>query len=310
MLTITLPDASIRTFENPISVADVAADIGAGLAKATIAGLVDGIQVDAAYVIAHDVVLEIITDRSEAGLAIIRHSTAHLMAMAVKELFPSAQVTIGPVIEDGFYYDFAYERAFTPSDLEAIEQRMSELVVQDYPIIREEWDRDEAAIFFRKIGEEYKAEIIASIPTSEAISLYRQGNFVDLCRGPHVPSTARLPVFKLLKVAGAYWRGDHNNAMLQRIYGTAWNHKKELKGYVNRLAEAEKRDHRKIGKKLDLYHMQEEAPGAIFWHPKGWSIYQTIEQYMRTKQIENGYQEIKTPQLVIVSTLTPQEVIT
>ena len=298
MLTITLPDASIRTFENPISVADVAADIGAGLAKATIAGLVDGIQVDAAYVIAHDVVLEIITDRSEAGLAIIRHSTAHLMAMAVKELFPSAQVTIGPVIEDGFYYDFAYERAFTPSDLEAIEQRMSELVVQDYPIIREEWDRDEAAIFFRKIGEEYKAEIIASIPTSEAISLYRQGNFVDLCRGPHVPSTARLPVFKLLKVAGAYWRGDHNNAMLQRIYGTAWNHKKELKGYVNRLAEAEKRDHRKIGKKLDLYHMQEEAPGAIFWHPKGWSIYQTIEQYMRTKQIENGYQEIKTPQLV------------
>ena len=298
MPTITLPDASIRTFENPISVADVAADIGAGLAKATIAGLVDGIQVDAAYVIAHDVVLEIITDRSEAGLAIIRHSTAHLMAMAVKELFPSAQVTIGPVIEDGFYYDFAYERAFTPSDLEAIEQRMSELVVQDYPIIREEWDRDEAAIFFRKIGEEYKAEIIASIPTSEAISLYRQGNFVDLCRGPHVPSTARLPVFKLLKVAGAYWRGDHNNAMLQRIYGTAWNHKKELKAYVNRLAEAEKRDHRKIGKKLDLYHMQEEAPGAIFWHPKGWSIYQTIEQYMRTKQIENGYQEIKTPQLV------------
>ena len=298
MPIITLPDASQRTFPDPVSILDIAADIGPGLAKAAIAGVVDGVEVDAAHLIVDDASVAIITERSDPGLFIIRHSTAHLMAMAVKELFPSAQVTIGPVIEDGFYYDFAYQRPFTPSDLEAIETRMGELVVQNHQISREEWDRDEAATFFRSIGEEYKAEIIASIPTSERISLYRQGAFVDLCRGPHVPSTSRLAVFKLIKVAGAYWRGDHTKAMLQRIYGTAWNSKKELKSYLNRLAEAEKRDHRRIGKKLDLYHMQEEAPGSIFWHPKGWSIYQVIEQYMRGKQIEQGYQEIKTPQLV------------
>ncbi len=298
MPIITLPDASQRTFPDPVSILDIATDIGPGLAKAAIAGVVDGVEVDAAHLIVDDASVAIITERSAPGLFIIRHSTAHLMAMAVKELFPSAQVTIGPVIEDGFYYDFAYQRPFTPSDLEAIETRMGELVVQNHQISREEWDRDEAATFFRSIGEEYKAEIIASIPTSERISLYRQGDFVDLCRGPHVPSTSRLAVFKLIKVAGAYWRGDHTKAMLQRIYGTAWNSKKELKSYLNRLAEAEKRDHRRIGKKLDLYHMQEEAPGSIFWHPKGWSIYQVIEQYMRSKQIEQGYQEIKTPQLV------------
>ena len=298
MPIITLPDASQRTFLDPVSILDIAADIGPGLAKAAIAGEVDGVEVDAAHLIVDDASVAIITERSDPGLFIIRHSTAHLMAMAVKELFPSAQVTIGPVIEDGFYYDFAYQRPFTPSDLEAIETRMGELVAQNHLISREEWDRDEAATFFRSIGEEYKAEIIASIPTSERISLYRQGDFVDLCRGPHVPSTSRLAVFKLIKVAGAYWRGDHTKAMLQRIYGTAWNSKKELKSYLNRLAEAEKRDHRRIGKKLDLYHMQEEAPGSIFWHPKGWSIYQVIEQYMRSKQIEQGYQEIKTPQLV------------
>ena len=298
MPIITLPDASQRTFPDPVSILDIAADIGPGLAKAAIAGVVDGVEVDAAHLIVDDASVAIITERSDPGLFIIRHSTAHLMAMAVKELFPSAQVTIGPVIEDGFYYDFAYQRPFTPSDLEAIETRMGELVVQNHQISREEWDRDEAATFFRSIGEEYKAEIIARIPTSERISLYRQGAFVDLCRGPHVPSTSRLAVFKLIKVAGAYWRGDHTKAMLQRIYGTAWNSKKELKSYLNRLAEAEKRDHRRIGKKLDLYHMQEEAPGSIFWHPKGWSIYQVIEQYMRGKQIEQGYQEIKTPQLV------------
>ncbi len=298
MPIITLPDASQRTFPDPVSILDIAADIGPGLAKAAIAGVVDGVEVDAAHLIVDDASVAIITERSDPGLFIIRHSTAHLMAMAVKELFPSAQVTIGPVIEDGFYYDFAYQRPFTPSDLEAIETRMGELVAQNHLISREEWDRDEAATFFRSIGEEYKAEIIASIPTSERISLYRQGDFVDLCRGPHVPSTSRLAVFKLIKVAGAYWRGDHTKAMLQRIYGTAWNSKKELKSYLNRLAEAEKRDHRRIGKKLDLYHMQEEAPGSIFWHPKGWSIYQVIEQYMRSKQIEQGYQEIKTPQLV------------
>ena len=298
MPIITLPDASQRTFPDPVSILDIAADIGPGLAKAAIAGVVDGVEVDAAHLIVDDASVAIITERSDPGLFIIRHSTAHLMAMAVKELFPSAQVTIGPVIEDGFYYDFAYQRPFTPSDLEAIETRMGELVAQNHLISREEWDRDEAATFFRSIGEEYKAEIIASSPTSERISLYRQGDFVDLCRGPHVPSTSRLAVFKLIKVAGAYWRGDHTKAMLQRIYGTAWNSKKELKSYLNRLAEAEKRDHRRIGKKLDLYHMQEEAPGSIFWHPKGWSIYQVIEQYMRSKQIEQGYQEIKTPQLV------------
>jgi len=298
MPAITLPDGSKRIFENPISVADVAADIGAGLAKATLAGVVNGEVVDASCVITEDATLSIVTDRSDEALDIIRHSSAHLLAMAVKQLFPSAQVTIGPVIDDGFYYDFAFERAFTPEDLEVIEARMAELVAADHSIAREEWDRDEAVAFFKGIGEEYKAEIIASIPAGEPIGLYRQGDFIDLCRGPHVPSTAKLPAFKLTKVAGAYWRGDSNNEMLQRIYGTAWANKKELKAYITRLAEAEKRDHRKINKKLDLYHMQEEAPGSIFWHQKGWSIYKTIEAFMRDKQIEQGYQEIKTPQVV------------
>tara|TARA_B110000483_G_scaffold88692_1_gene109355 strand:+ start:1789 stop:3717 length:1929 start_codon:yes stop_codon:yes gene_type:complete len=298
MPAITLPDGSKRIFENPISVVDVAADIGAGLAKATLAGVVNGEVVDASCVITEDATLSIVTDRSDEALDIIRHSSAHLLAMAVKQLFPSAQVTIGPVIDDGFYYDFAFERAFTPEDLEVIEARMAELVAADHSIAREEWDRDEAVAFFKGIGEEYKAEIIASIPAGEPIGLYRQGDFIDLCRGPHVPSTAKLPAFKLTKVAGAYWRGDSNNEMLQRIYGTAWANKKELKAYINRLAEAEKRDHRKINKKLDLYHMQEEAPGSIFWHQKGWSIYKTIEAFMRDKQIEQGYQEIKTPQVV------------
>jgi len=298
MPVITLPDGSQRNFNSDISVLDVAADIGPGLAKATLAGVVDGTLVDASYKMTRDANLSIVTDRSEEALEIIRHSSAHLLAMAVKQLFPSAQVTIGPVIEDGFYYDFSFERAFTPEDLEAIEKRMQELAKQDYAIAREQWDRDEAVAFFKDIGEAYKAEIIASIPADEPIGLYRQGDFVDLCRGPHVPSTGKLSAFKLTKVAGAYWRGDSNNEMLQRIYGTAWTNKKDLKAYINRLAEAEKRDHRKIGKKLDLFHIQEEAPGSVFWHQKGWSIYSTIEQFMRTKQREHGYQEIKTPQIV------------
>ena len=298
MPVITLPDGSKRNFDTPVSVMNIASDIGPGLAKATIAGLVNGLEVDSDHIIAEDSELSILTDRSDEGLFIIRHSTAHLMAMAVKELFPSAQVTIGPVIEDGFYYDFSFERAFTPEDLETIESRMAELVKEDHTITREEWDRDEAATFFKKIGEGYKAEIIESIPSDQTITLYRQGGFIDLCRGPHVPSTGKLPVFKLTKVAGAYWRGDHNNEMLQRIYGTAWANKKDLKVHINKIAEAEKRDHRKINKKLNLYHMQEEAQGSIFWHPKGWSIYNTIEKYMREKQREQGYQEIKTPQIV------------
>ena len=301
MPAITLPDGSQRLFENSVSVADVAADIGAGLAKATLAGVVNGDVVDASYLIEQDATLAIVTDRSDEALDIIRHSSAHLLAMAVKQLFPSAQVTIGPVIEDGFYYDFAFERAFTPEDLELIEKRMTELSTEDLAISREEWDRDEAVEFFKGIGEAYKAEIIASIPADQAIGLYRQGDFIDLCRGPHVPSTGKLSAFKLTKVAGAYWRGDSNNEMLQRIYGTAWSNKKELKAYINRLAEAEKRDHRKINKKLDLYHMQEEAPGSIFWHPKGWSVYSAIEEYMRGKQRAQGYQEIKTPQIVDMS---------
>ena len=301
MPAITLPDGSQRVFDNPVSVADVAADIGAGLAKATLAGVVDGEVVDASTIISKDATLSIVTDRSDEALDIIRHSSAHLLAMAVKQLFPSAQVTIGPVIEDGFYYDFAFERAFMPEDLELIEKRMSELSTEDLAISREEWDRDEAVEFFKGIGEAYKAEIIASIPADQPIGLYRQGDFIDLCRGPHVPSTGKLSAFKLTKVAGAYWRGDSNNEMLQRIYGTAWSNKKELKAYINRLAEAEKRDHRKINKKLDLYHMQEEAPGSIFWHPKGWSVYSVIEEYMRGKQRAQGYQEIKTPQIVDMS---------
>jgi threonyl-tRNA synthetase len=298
MPVITLPDGSQRDFDSAVTVLDVAADIGPGLAKATLAGVVSGQEVDASYLIEEDANLSIVTDRSDEALEIIRHSTAHLLAMAVKELFPTAQVTIGPVIENGFYYDFSFERTFTPEDLEAIEQRMQELAKQDFAIAREEWDRDEAVEFFKGIGEAYKAEIIAGIPADQPIGLYRQGDFVDLCRGPHVPSTGKLSAFKLTKVAGAYWRGDNDNEMLQRIYGTAWANKKQLKAYINRLAEAEKRDHRKIGKKLDLFHMQEEAPGSVFWHQKGWAIYNGIKDYMRKKQLQNGYQEIRTPQVV------------
>ena len=298
MPLITLPDGSQRSFDAPVSVIDVAADIGPGLAKATIAGVVDGREVDSSYLIDVDANVSILTDRSDEALSIIRHSTAHLMAMAVKQLFPSAQVTIGPVIEDGFYYDFAFERAFTPEDLEAIEARMSELVKTDLVISREDWNRDEAADFFKGIGENYKAEIITSIPTSESISLYRQGDFIDLCRGPHVPSTAKLAVFKLTKVAGAYWRGDNSNEMLQRIYGTAWANKKDLKAYINRIEEAEKRDHRKLNKKLDLFHFSDEAPGSVFWHPKGWTLFLQLLDYMRKRQEAAGYVEVNTPDVM------------
>ena len=298
MITVTLPDNSQRTFSNPLSVQDVAQNIGAGLAKATVAGIVDGKEVDADFIIQNDVELTILTDRSPEGLFIIRHSTAHLMAMAVKQLFPSAQVTIGPVIEDGFYYDFAFERPFTPEDLEAIESRMGDLAKQDHVVKREEWDRDEAAVFFNSIGEGYKAEIIQSIPNNETISLYRQGEFVDLCRGPHVPATGKLGVFKLTRVAGAYWRGDHKNEMLQRIYGTAWADKKDLKAYLNRIEEAEKRDHRKLNKKLDLFHFSDDAPGSVFWHPKGWTLFLQLLDYMRERQEEAGYVEVNTPDVM------------
>jgi len=298
MPVVTLPDGSQRTYDAPLTVLDVAADIGPGLAKATLAGSVNGVEVDASYLIDQDVDLSLFTDRSEEGLEVIRHSSAHLLAQAVKELYPSAQVTIGPVIEDGFYYDFAYERPFTPEDLEKIEAKMGELVKADHEVTRRELSRDDAVAYFKSIGEVYKAEIIESIPADEVLSLYKQGEFEDLCRGPHVPSTGKIKAFKLTKSAGAYWRGDSNNEMLQRIYGTAWSNKKELKAYLMRIEEAEKRDHRKLGKKFDLFHMQEEAPGMVFWHPKGWKVYQAIEQYMRDKQHANGYQEIKTPQLV------------
>ncbi|MFD1216362.1 MULTISPECIES: threonine--tRNA ligase [Microbulbifer] len=298
MPVVTLPDGSRREFSNPVSVFDVANDIGPGLAKAALAGVVDGKEVDTSFVIDHDTDLAIVTDRQPEGLEIIRHSTAHLLAQAVKQLYPGAQVTIGPVIEDGFYYDFAYERQFTPEDLEKIEKRMEELAKQDIPVSRRLLPRDEAVKYFREMGEEYKAEIIASIPTNEDISLYRQGDFEDLCRGPHVPSTGKLKAFKLTKVAGAYWRGDAKNEMLTRVYGTAWSNKKELKAYLRRIEEAEKRDHRKLAKKFDLFHIQEEAPGMVFWHPNGWTIYSTVEQYMRQRQRACGYSEIKTPQLV------------
>ncbi len=301
MPSITLPDGSQRHFDNPVSVMDVAADIGPGLAKATLAGRVNGELVDADTVLSSDAELSIITSRDDDGLHLLRHSTAHLMAQAVKQLFPEAQVTIGPVIEDGFYYDFAYERPFTPDDLEQIEKRMSELVKQKIPIQRSEIGRDKAVEFFDGLSEAYKAEIIRDIPADEVLSLYEQGDFTDLCRGPHVPSTGHLGHFKLMKLAGAYWRGDSDNEMLQRIYGTAWANKKDLKGYLHRLEEAEKRDHRKIGKQLDLFHLQEEAPGMVFWHPAGWTIYQVIEQYMRDRQREQGYKEIRTPQVVDMS---------
>ncbi len=298
MPLITLPDGSERSFDNPVSVHDVAADIGPGLAKAALAGRVNGELVDTAYVMSEDAQLAIVTDRDADGLEVIRHSTAHLMAQAVKMLYPEAQVTIGPSIEDGFYYDFSYERPFTPEDLKAIEDKMKTLVKADLPITRSLMSRDEAVTFFRDQGEAYKAEIIESIPSDEDLSLYNQGEFTDLCRGPHVPSTGRLKSFKLMKLAGAYWRGDSKNEMLQRIYGTAWKDKKELKAYIRRLEEAEKRDHRKIGKALDLFHTQEEAPGMVFWHGKGWQIYLVVQQYIRDKLDKNGYQEVHTPQMI------------
>lgn len=295
MVNITLPDGSVRSFESAVTVRDVAASIGAGLAKAALAGRVDGKLVDTSFVIENDAHLAIVTDKDADGLDIIRHSTAHLLAYAVKELFPDAQVTIGPVIENGFYYDFSYKRPFTPEDLVAIEQRMAELAKKDIPVSREVWQRDEAVDFFKSIGEHYKAEIIASIPADQEVSLYREGDFIDLCRGPHVPSTGKLKVFKLMKVAGAYWRGDAKNEMLQRIYGTAWAKKDEQDAYLNMLEEAEKRDHRRLAKQLDLFHMQEEAPGMVFWHPKGWVVWQQIEQYMRNALDRAGYREVKTP---------------
>ncbi|MHA7816926.1 MAG: threonine--tRNA ligase [Pseudohaliea sp.] len=298
MPAITLPDGSIREFANPVTVAEVAADIGPGLAKAALAGVVDGREVDTSHRIDGDAQLAIITGRDDAGLEVIRHSTAHLLAMAVQDLYPGTQVTIGPVIEDGFYYDFAGEHQFTPDDLPRIEQRMAELAAEDLPVERLVMEREEAVALFRDLGEQYKVEIIRELPEDEAVSVYRQGEWMDLCRGPHVPSTGRLGAFKLTKLAGAYWRGDANNEMLQRIYGTAWADKKQLKQYLKRLEEAEKRDHRKIARKLDLFHTQEEAPGMVFWHPAGWSIYQVIEQYMRSQQRAHGYQEIRTPQVV------------
>jgi len=301
MPVITLPDGSQRSFENPISVHDVAADIGPGLAKAALGGVVDGREVDTSHVMEQDASLAIITERDDAGLEIIRHSTAHLMAMATQELFPGVQVTIGPVIEDGFYYDFATGHKFTPEDLEKIERRMEELVADDIEVQRIVTSRQRAINLFRNMGENYKVQIIEALPEGEEISLYKQGSWGDLCRGPHVPSTGKLKAFKLTKVAGAYWRGDSNNEMLQRIYGTAWANKKQLKQYLHRIEEAEKRDHRKIAKKLDLFHTQEEAPGMVFWHPAGWSIYQTIEQYMRQAQRDHDYREIRTPQLVDMS---------
>lgn len=298
MPLITLPDGSQRSFDQSVTIHQIAADIGPGLAKAALAGKVDGLMVDTSYLVEQDASVAIITNKDEEGLEIIRHSSAHLLAMAVKQLFPSAQVTIGPVIEDGFYYDFSFDRAFTPEDLEAIEKRMAELVRAGCEVTRQELPRDEAIDFFEQQGEHYKAEIIRDIPQDQTLSLYRQGDFVDLCRGPHVPNINKLQAFKLTKVAGAYWRGDSNNEMLQRIYGTAWADKKALKLYLKRIKEAEKRDHRKIGKALDFFHTQEEAPGMVFWHPKGWTIYQVLEQYIRATQQANGYQEIRTPQVV------------
>ncbi|MDD4880798.1 MAG: threonine--tRNA ligase [Gallionellaceae bacterium] len=295
MPVIRLPDGSERKFDAPVTVVQVAADIGAGLARAALAGKVNGQLVDTSFLIENDSDLAIVTDRDADGIDLIRHSTAHLLAYAVKQLFPEAQVTIGPVIEDGFYYDFAFKRPFTPEDLAAIEKCMAELVKKDIPVSREEWDRDEAVKFFESIGEHYKAELIAAIPAGQTISLYREGDFVDLCRGPHVPSTGKLKVFKLMKVAGAYWRGDSKNEMLQRIYGTAWGNKDDLAAYLHRLEEAEKRDHRRLGKQLDLFHLQEESPGMVFWHPHGWVLWQAVEQYMRGKFREYGYDEVKTP---------------
>ena len=302
MPDIRLPDGSVRSFPQPVTVADVALNIGTGLAKAALAGKVDGKLVDTSYLISENADLAIITDKDADGLDMIRHSTAHLLAYAVKELFPDAQVTIGPVIDNGFYYDFSYKRPFTPEDLEAIEKRMTELSKKDIPVTRKVLPRDEAVAYFKSIGEKYKAEIIASIPQGEDVSLYTEGDFTDLCRGPHVPSTGKLKVFKLMKVAGAYWRGDSKNEMLQRVYGTAWAKKEDQDAYLHALEEAEKRDHRKLGRHLELFHMQDDAPGMVFWHPKGWSLWQQVEQYMRAKFVEYGYQEVRTP-LVMDRTL-------
>jgi threonyl-tRNA synthetase len=295
---IKLPDGSVKAFPGPVSVAEVAQSIGAGLAKATLAGKVDGRLVDANYRIDRDTELIIVTGKSPEGLDILRHSTSHLMAQAVQALYPGAQVTIGPVIENGFYYDFSYERPFTPEDLAAIEMKMAEIVKQDLPVQRKEMPRDEAVRHFQSIGEKYKAEIIAAIPAGETISLYGQGDWLDLCRGPHVPSTGKLKVFKLMRVAGAYWRGDSKNEMLQRIYGTAWATKEEQDAYLKMLEEAEKRDHRRLATQLDLFHMEEDAPGMVFWHPKGWVLWQQVEQYMRKVYRDSGYQEVRGPMVL------------
>jgi threonyl-tRNA synthetase len=295
---ITLPDGSVKSFPGPVSVAEVAQSIGAGLARAALAGKIDGRLVDTSHRIERDAALAIVTDRDPEGLEILRHSTAHLLAQAVKELHPEAQVTIGPVIENGFFYDFAYKRPFTPEDLAAIEKRMTEIAKKDLPVARRELPRNDAVKLFRDLGETYKAEIIAAIPDKEAISLYGQGDWLDLCRGPHVPSTGKLKVFKLMRVAGAYWRGDSKNEMLQRIYGTAWAKKEDQDAYLKMLEEAEKRDHRRLGTQLDLFHMQEAAPGLVFWHPKGWTLWQQVEQYLRRVYRDNGYQEVRAPQIL------------
>ena len=298
MPVVSLPDGSHRSFDGPVSIYDIAADIGPGLARVALAGVVDGVLVDTSHRVEDDASVRIVTERDAEGLAVIRHSTAHLLAQAVKQLHPEAQVTIGPVIDDGFFYDFSYPRGFGPDDLVAIEQRMGELRKQALPVTREVLGRDQAVALFRDMGEDYKAEIIGSIPAGDELSLYRQGDFVDLCRGPHVPDTGRLKAFKLTKVAGAYWRGNSDNEMLQRIYGTAWTDKKALKAYLKRIEEAEKRDHRKIGRQLDLFHLQEEAPGMVFWHDKGWTLYREVENYVRNVLLEYDYQEVKTPQIV------------
>ncbi len=298
MIQVCLPDGSKRQFSQPITVAEFAQSIGPGLAKAALAGKVDGELVDTSFLLDHDASVAIVTAKDPEGLELIRHSTAHLLAYAVKALYPEAQVTIGPVIEHGFYYDFSYDRPFTPEDLNAIEARMHELAARDELVTREDWKRDDAVAFFRAQGEHYKAEIIESIPADQTISLYREGDFVDLCRGPHVPSTGKLKVFKLMKVAGAYWRGDHRNAMLQRIYGTAWATQADQDAYLHMLAEAEKRDHRRLGRELDLFHLQDDAPGMVFWHPKGFAIWQQVEQYMRRIYQDHGYQEIRCPQVL------------
>ena len=298
MIQITLPDGSHRDYPAPLTVAEVAASIGAGLAKAALAGKVDGKVVDTSFQLKSNASLAIVTAKDAEGLEVIRHSTAHLLAYAVKELFPDAQVTIGPVIEHGFYYDFSYQRPFTPEDLVAIEKKMAKLAAKDEPVLRRVLPRDEAVAYFKGLGEHYKAEIIASIPANEDVSLYREGKFEDLCRGPHVPSTGKLKHFKLMKVAGAYWRGDHRNEMLQRVYGTAWASKEELQQYLTMLEETEKRDHRKLGRELDLFHLDEHSPGTVFWHPKGWAVWQEVEQYMRRVYRDNGYLEVKAPQII------------